>query len=203
MYNYKVNIYPIKMEDGSIEWAARFPEVNNVGGGGDTPNEALLDAYENLKAELEFLKDNGIKKPEETFLNEYSGKILLRLPKSLHKSLAETSASEGVSLNHYLVSCIAQSQGENQVLKTIFKDRASKHLEEAIETAFGAIDITRKFKEFTAASTSIAKINSDTIDHQLKLMLKAVEISDKINTKSIIEIYDKSLINRGVSNYGS
>ena len=35
---------------------------------------------------------------------EYSGKLLLRLPKSLHKALAEEAEKEGVSLNQ-LIMC--------------------------------------------------------------------------------------------------
>lgn len=34
---------------------------------------------------------------------EYSGKISLRLPKSLHKDLASYAKQEGVSLNQYLL----------------------------------------------------------------------------------------------------
>ena len=34
-------------------------------------------------------------------LQGYSGKVLLRLPKSLHKRLAEEARAEGVSLNQY------------------------------------------------------------------------------------------------------
>jgi len=32
---------------------------------------------------------------------EYNGKVLLRIPKSLHKELIEKSKQEGVSLNQY------------------------------------------------------------------------------------------------------
>ena len=36
-------------------------------------------------------------------LEEYSGKLMLRIPRSLHKSLKEAAAIEGVSLNQYLL----------------------------------------------------------------------------------------------------
>ena len=36
-------------------------------------------------------------------LAEYSGKLVLRIPRSLHKMLKEAAAAEGVSLNQYLV----------------------------------------------------------------------------------------------------
>ena len=34
---------------------------------------------------------------------DYSGKILLRVPKSLHQELANTAKSEGISLNQFLL----------------------------------------------------------------------------------------------------
>lgn len=43
MYKYKINVYPVETTEG-IEWIARFPEVNNCGGSGITPEEAIKDA---------------------------------------------------------------------------------------------------------------------------------------------------------------
>jgi len=39
--------------------------------------------------------------------NSYSGKLLVRMPKSLHRRLAETAEREGVSLNQYIVSLLS------------------------------------------------------------------------------------------------
>lgn len=36
-------------------------------------------------------------------LEEYSGKLVLRIPRSLHKALKEQAAIEGVSLNQYML----------------------------------------------------------------------------------------------------
>jgi predicted HicB family RNase H-like nuclease len=38
----------------------------------------------------------------------YSGKFALRLPKSLHRQLAEGAVRDGVSLNQYLVTLLAE-----------------------------------------------------------------------------------------------
>jgi antitoxin HicB len=43
--------------------------------------------------------------PEEM---EYNGKILVRLPKSLHKELIKKAKEEGVSLNQYIIYKLAQ-----------------------------------------------------------------------------------------------
>ncbi len=36
-------------------------------------------------------------------LEDYSGKLVLRIPRSLHKSLKEAAKVEGVSLNQYMI----------------------------------------------------------------------------------------------------
>lgn len=38
----------------------------------------------------------------------YSGKVLIRLPKSLHKRLTEAARIEGVSLNQYILYKLSQ-----------------------------------------------------------------------------------------------
>lgn len=42
------------------EWTVRFHTINNIGGGGDTFEEALADAYENVEVEIDYLKSKGI-----------------------------------------------------------------------------------------------------------------------------------------------
>ena len=36
-------------------------------------------------------------------LEDYSGKLVLRIPRSLHKALKEAAKVEGVSLNQYMI----------------------------------------------------------------------------------------------------
>lgn len=40
-------------------------------------------------------------------LEDYSGKLVIRLPRSLHKELKEAAAVEGVSLNQYMIYKLA------------------------------------------------------------------------------------------------
>jgi hypothetical protein len=45
----------------------------------------------------------------------HSGRLLLRMPKTLHAELAARSDAEGVSLNQYIVSALARAvSGEQQ-----------------------------------------------------------------------------------------
>ena len=49
--------------------------------------------------------------PEPKSVEEYSGKFIVRVPKSLHRDLAETTAREGVSLNQYISAELARAVG--------------------------------------------------------------------------------------------
>lgn len=45
----------------------------------------------------------------------HSGRILLRIPPSLHRSLAESAEQEGISLNQYLLTLLAQRDAQTRV----------------------------------------------------------------------------------------
>lgn len=69
-----------------------------------TPDEAKS------LAEAEAM-DDGTTVTLEEFkrgLEDYSGKLVLRIPRSLHKALKEEAAVEGVSLNQYMLYKLAR-----------------------------------------------------------------------------------------------
>ena len=47
---------------------------------------------------------------------EYSGKVNLRMPRSLHRDLARRAEEEGVSLNQFMVVALARAVGEERSL---------------------------------------------------------------------------------------
>ena len=51
--------------------------------------------------------------PEETVQEEtsYSGKLMVRLPKSLHKKIAQEAEKESTSINQLIVSILSESIG--------------------------------------------------------------------------------------------
>lgn len=88
----KPNLTPDEIEK-------RFSEINAMPPETLTPEEAA-----NL-ATAEAM-DDGTSVSLEEFkkdLEEYSGKLVLRIPRSLHKALKEQAAIEGVSLNQYML----------------------------------------------------------------------------------------------------
>lgn len=66
------------------------------------PEEEPTAAEKDLIVKLQAETDNDVISLEEMkTLCQYSGKISLRVPKSLHKDLTESAKIEGVSLNQY------------------------------------------------------------------------------------------------------
>lgn len=53
--------------------------------------------------------------PLPSYPEEYSGKFNLRVPRSLHRSLAEAAERQGVSLNQYVVSLLSRGDAQARV----------------------------------------------------------------------------------------
>lgn len=107
----------IPEEEGGF--SAYIPEFEGCIAQGETADEALTALHDTaiswLEAELEAGKDI----PEPWNLQEFSGKLLLRLPKSLHQQLARLANKEGVSLNQYLVSKLSTISREDSLLAAL------------------------------------------------------------------------------------
>ena len=52
--------------------------------------------------------EDGISIPNPASKEEFSGQFKLRLPKSLHRTLAQRSKEEGVSMNQYCVYLLSK-----------------------------------------------------------------------------------------------
>lgn len=99
MRNYEMRVFPKLAEDGSTYWTACYPSIPECVGGGDTREEAVREAEENLEVYLEYLVEECIKLPNEDYKGDYSGKISLRVSKTTHKRLANIADDEGISIN--------------------------------------------------------------------------------------------------------
>jgi predicted RNase H-like HicB family nuclease len=78
---------------------------------GDTAAEALSNLEDVASSWLEATIAKGQNVPEPIENVGFSGKLVVRLPKSLHKKAAHMAAREGVSLNQFIVSSVAEQVG--------------------------------------------------------------------------------------------
>ena len=76
---------------------------------GETEEEAVKNALDAKKVWLEAALEDGLAIPAPDSLEAYSGQFKLRLPRSLHRSLAEHSQREGISMNQYCVYLLAKN----------------------------------------------------------------------------------------------
>lgn len=70
---------------------------------------AVANANDAKRAWLEAAIADGVEIMEPESMNVYSGQFKLRIPKSLHKSLAEHSKAEGISMNQYCLYLLARN----------------------------------------------------------------------------------------------
>ena len=73
---------------------------------------ALKNAQDCKREWLAAALEDGYEIPEPTSDDEYSGQFKLRLPKSLHRALAENSKREGISMNQYCLYLLTKNNAE-------------------------------------------------------------------------------------------
>ena len=78
---------------------------------GDSAAEALTELEEVAVAWLSAALAQGQKIPEPLEAVEFSGRLVLRMPRSLHKKAARLAEREGVSLNQLIVTSLAEHVG--------------------------------------------------------------------------------------------
>lgn len=97
-YNYIVQ--PIKDESGEYFYA-RVLELDGCQSTGDTFEEAFENLKEAMEGWIETKLENGFEVPLPVGYDDFSGKFIVRIPKSLHYRLSVEAEQEGVSLNQY------------------------------------------------------------------------------------------------------
>ena len=98
MINNALSDYSDMSDDFEFEkdeggFAVSFPELPGCITCGETVESAVANALDAKKACLE----------------DYSGQFKLRIPRSLHRSLAEHSKREGISMNQYCVYLLSRN----------------------------------------------------------------------------------------------
>ncbi|WP_018131235.1 type II toxin-antitoxin system HicB family antitoxin [Effusibacillus pohliae] len=96
---YRIVLHPAD-EGGYVVEILELPGCLSQG---ETIEEALEMIEDAKRAWLEVALEEGIEIPEPARdTEEYSGKLNIRIPKSLHRILSEKAKEENVSLNQYI-----------------------------------------------------------------------------------------------------
>lgn len=104
---YRVVLYP-SPEGG---FAVEVPDLPGCISQGQTLQEALEMIEDAKRCWIADALERGEPVPEPASEEAYSGRILVRAPKSLHRALAERAREEGISLNQYIVYQLTRAVG--------------------------------------------------------------------------------------------
>jgi predicted RNase H-like HicB family nuclease len=116
--------YTVKPDDGS--YFIEFPDLPGCMTQVEDPAEIAAMAEEIRTLWIEGEYEDGATIPEPV-TKEYSGKFVLRVPKSLHRDLAEAAEREGVSLNAYVTYLVAERRVSDAGRGTIAPSRLGSH----------------------------------------------------------------------------
>ena len=109
---YKLEVVPDTAEGG---FAARYPELPGCITCGDTMAEVVANAEDAKRCWLSAALEDGTNIPLPQAQKAYSGQFKLRLPKSLHRTLAEHAKQEGMSMNQYCLYLLSRNDVLHQV----------------------------------------------------------------------------------------
>jgi len=104
--------YPIELTpDPDGGYVAENPDLPGCVSQGESPDEAVAALEEARRLWFEVRLEDGLPIPKPTEVDDYSGRFVLRVARSVHAELARRAAREGVSLNHYVSTALTRHLG--------------------------------------------------------------------------------------------
>jgi antitoxin HicB len=101
-------------DDANQPWRAAVDELAGCEARGATPAEAVARVPDALAEWVAGAHAAGREIPEPREARQYSGKLLVRMPQSLHRELARAAERDQVSLNAYINGLLAAAMDWRQ-----------------------------------------------------------------------------------------
>jgi antitoxin HicB len=98
-------------EEKGRPWTAAVEELPGCTSRGRTSHDALSGIEEAMAAWIAAALEAGRDVPEPKTGTGHSGRLLLRMPKTLHAGLTRVAEREGVSLNQFITDVLASAIG--------------------------------------------------------------------------------------------
>ena len=153
---YSILLHEIE-DEGKSYWIAEFPELPGCTSHGSTVEEAVSNAEEAKKDWILDSLEEGDEIPTPIERDRFSGKILVRMSRSLHRALSLMAEFENLSLNQLIVTILAKEVGRLGVLNRVDEkldkllDRVNDLLERnevTVESSTNLADLmTRLYKQ--------------------------------------------------------
>jgi antitoxin HicB len=108
--------YPLNViADPDGGYVVEFPDLPGCMTQVETLAELSPMAEEVRRLWLETTYEQGLEIPLPSYPEEYSGTLSLRVPRSLHRALAEAAKREGVSVDQYVLTLLSRADSEARV----------------------------------------------------------------------------------------
>jgi RNA polymerase sigma-B factor len=103
---YDVSIVRDNANAEGREWTAHAEDLPGCEAHGDSVEAAVRGIDAAIEEWIEDALAKGREIPEPRLAASYSGRLMLRMPRSLHAELSRAAERDGVSLNHFIASSL-------------------------------------------------------------------------------------------------
>lgn len=120
--------YPVRLiAEREGGYTALVPDLEGCMTQGETLEEAAAMAEDARRGWIEVEYERGNEIPLPSYAEEYSGKFNVRIPRSLHRSLAMAAEDEGISLNQYVVTLLARRDAQARIERRLGNVESELH----------------------------------------------------------------------------
>jgi antitoxin HicB len=98
-------------DENNGKWMAAVEELPACSSRATTPEEALAGIKNAMAGWIADALREGRDIPKPRSTTSHSGRLLLRMPRTLHSELTRVAEREGVSLNHFITDSLASAVG--------------------------------------------------------------------------------------------
>ncbi len=109
---YRLEVVEDVSEGGYV---VSFPDLKGCITCGETIETAIAAATDAKREWFRAALENGYEIPLPASDEAYSGQFKLRLPKSLHRQLAEHAKREGISMNQYCLYLLTRNDAAHSM----------------------------------------------------------------------------------------
>jgi RNA polymerase sigma-B factor len=103
---YRISVVRDHGDAEGHEWTAHAEELPGCQAHGDSAEEAIRGIEAAIEAWIEDALAKGREVPDPRTAASYSGRLMLRMPRSLHAELSGAAEREGVSLNQFIAGSL-------------------------------------------------------------------------------------------------
>ena len=139
--------YPFQViADPDGGYVIMFPDLPGCMTQAETMDEIPVMAEDARRAWVSVAYADGDDIPLPSYPEEYSGKFNVRLPRSLHRALAEGAKRNGISLNQYVETVLARGESQDRIERRLeqLEDSFCRRLE-SLSDQVGHIDRRLRF----------------------------------------------------------